>query len=177
VNPYFVLETPADLDGWTPLAALTEPGQLRHRAEQVRAAFGGGPLRAAASVDFLGMTSRVVSPVYAACVSDGTAPALSLTTVWWRPAVPGPMRLAVTTGERASSLSDAVLAPVVVPLVAAYSSTFALSRKVLWGNVTSALNGAARALGRGRRDFRRHSCCLLYRLPGGAPCGDCILTS
>jgi ferric iron reductase protein FhuF len=24
--------------------------------------------------------------------------------------------------------------------------------------------------------FRRRSCCLFYRVPGGGTCGDCILT-
>ncbi|ETB34971.1 hypothetical protein N602_27770, partial [Mycobacterium avium subsp. hominissuis 10-5606] len=24
-------------------------------------------------------------------------------------------------------------------------------------------------------DFRRASCCLFYRLPGGSVCGDCVL--
>jgi hypothetical protein len=175
VNPYLALETPEDLDGWSALSALTEPGRLRDRARSVQASFGGGPLRAAASVDFLGVTSRVVSPVLAAIVAHGTAPALSLSTLWWRPAVPGPMRLASTAIGRADSLTDAVLAPVVVPLVAVYASTFSLSRKVLWGDVASALNGAALALGRGRPGFRRRSCCLLYRLPHGGTCGDCVL--
>ncbi|MGH3410268.1 MAG: (2Fe-2S)-binding protein [Streptosporangiaceae bacterium] len=25
--------------------------------------------------------------------------------------------------------------------------------------------------------FRRHSCCLYYRLPGGGLCGDCALAA
>lgn len=173
-NPYFVLETPVDLDGWTPLAALTDAAVLRGRAERVRQPFGPGPLRAAGSVDFLGVSARVLSPVLAALAGSGRAPVLSLTSVWWRPAVPGPMRLAVSAPERTDSLGEAVLAPVIVPLVAAYATTFALSRKVLWGNVGSALNGAAVSLGRGRPDFRRHTCCLLYRF-GGATCRDCVL--
>lgn len=173
-NPYFALETPAGLSGWTPLAALTDAAVLRGRAEQVRHSFGAGPLRAAASVDFLGVSARLLSPVLAALATGGTAPVLTLTNVWWRPAVPGPMRLAATATDHTASLSDAVVAPVVVPLVAAYATTFALSRKVLWGNVGSALNGAAAALGRGRADFHRHTCCLLYRLDS-AVCADCVL--
>jgi hypothetical protein len=175
VNSYFALETPEVLDGWSPLSGLAEPDELGERARGVQASFGGGPLRAAASVDFLGVTSRVVSPVLAAIAAHGTAPALSLSTLWWRPAVPGPMRLASTAIGRADTLTDAVLAPVVVPLVAVYASTFALSGKVLWGDVASALNGAALELGRGRPDFRRRSCCLLYRLSRGGTCGDCVL--
>lgn len=175
MNPYFVIETPGTLDGWSPLSALAEPRELYDRAARVRASFGGGPWRAAASVDFLGVSSRIVSPVLAALTADRVAPELSLSTVWWRPALPGPMRLAFTATGRTSSLTDAVVAPVLVPLVTAYATTFGLSRKVLWGNVGSALNGAALALGRGRREFRRHTCCLLYRLPAGGKCGDCVL--
>ena len=182
-NPYFALERIERIeriepshrpDGWAPLAGLTEAAVLRARAERVRAALGPGPLRAAGSVDFLGLSARVLSPVLAALTTVGAAPVLSLTDTWWRAAASGPMRLAVAEPELSTSLADAVLVPVVVPLVGAYATTFALSRKVLWGDVGSALNGAALALGRGRADFRRGTCCLLYRL-GGQRCGDCVL--
>ena len=79
-----------------------------------------------------------------------------------------------------------------------------MSPKVLWGDVTSALNGAAAVLDRfgglpqlvavrrGRRRlyrlpalerdrpvgpprFVRNTCCLYYRIPGAGLCGDCVL--
>jgi hypothetical protein len=175
VNPYFVVESPATLTGWSPLSAFTDPAVLRGRAAAVRDALGAGPVRAAASVDFLGVAARLISPVVAALVSTGTAPVLSLHTVWWRPAVPGPMRLAFTAHTRAASLELALVEPVLDPLLEAYSATFALSRKVLRGNIASARNGAESALGRGRPGFLRDSCCLLYRLPRGGVCGDCVL--
>ena len=180
-NPYFVLERTAlghrsarRLD--TARRADRRRACCARRAEQVRTAFGPGPLRAAGSVDFLGLSARLLSPVLAALVTRGTAPVLSLSGRVVAPAVPGPMRLAVPEPEerRAHTLTDAVLVPVIVPLVGAYAAAFALSRKVLWGNVGSALNGAAVALGRGRPGRRRTTCCLLYRL-GAACCGDCVL--
>ena len=68
---------------------------------------------------------------------------------------------------------------------------------MLWGNVSSALAGAAGQLDdhavwatvaelldvaplagtadlRGRA-LRRRNCCLYYRIPGGGTCGDCVL--
>ncbi len=175
MNPYFALESPRSLDTWTPLASLATTTQLRARVRDTHAALGGGLLRAAASVDSLGLFARLSSPVLAALAETGSAPELSLTTVWWQRAVPGPIRLAFTTTSTTTSLADALVAPVLVPMVDAYASTFALSRKVLWGNVASALNSAAVQLGRGRRDYRRTTCCLLYRLERGGRCSDCVL--
>lgn len=85
-------------------------------------------------------------------------------------------------------------------------STVGVSEQVLWGNVSSVVHGAAALIGtaaptlagraqaivaglldraplrgtyRGHAgaDFRRRSCCLIYRVAGpGAPiCGDCVL--
>lgn len=142
----------------------------------MRDALGNGPLRAAASVDFLGVAARLISPVLSALVSTGTAPALSLDSVWWRAARPGPMRLAFSATEPAASLEHAVIDPVLAPLLDTYAATFALSRKVLWGNVEAARNGAETALGRGRPGFVRNSCCLIYRFAGNGMCGDCVLT-
>jgi hypothetical protein len=98
-----------------------------------------------------------------------------------------------------------VLAPVVAQLVAAYRAGFGVSPLVLWGDVASALNGAAAVLGSsplakrlpadqvvvalvGMAELRgtarslpprfvRNSCCLYYRVPGCALCGDCVLAS
>lgn len=108
-------------------------------------------------------------------------------------------------GELASALDEAVIGTVVEPLVEAFAVTFRLSRTVLWGNVASAVGGAVTMLTRGRPDraqlalavadrllhngrlaghgryvqpgrlFRRNSCCLYYRLPDAATCGDCVL--
>ena len=82
-----------------------------------------------------------------------------------------------------------------------------VSRRVLWGNVGSAINGAAAVISAARpplrprairvsaaalrfpglagsyrgqptTSFQRRSCCLIYRIPGNPQyCGDCILTA
>jgi ferric iron reductase protein FhuF len=96
---------------------------------------------------------------------------------------------------------DAHLAPVIEAVRAAVP----VAAGLLWGNVASGLTGALAALAgavplaacheaglvlldhgplrgsgqldvrAGRLRFRRRSCCLFYRLPGGGTCGDCPL--
>src|SRR5439155_14256063 len=90
-------------------------------------------------------------------------------------------------------------------VIGAVRAAVPVAAGLLWGNVASGLAGALRALdgavplprraatGRalldhgplrgsgtlavrgGRLAFRRRSCCLFYRLPGGGLCGDCPL--
>jgi ferric iron reductase protein FhuF len=69
-----------------------------------------------------------------------------------------------------------------------------VSNQILWGNVASALHGAAALIGehtavdqlmsrpplRGTGSiidgqFRRRTCCLIYRAAPGRFCGDCVL--
>jgi hypothetical protein len=89
------------------------------------------------------------------------------------------------------------------PLVAAVRAVTPVAPGLLWGNAASALAGALTVLARDRPatsgpggrfveelldlpplhgtgtfgplGFRRRSCCLYYRVPGGALCGDCAL--
>lgn len=89
------------------------------------------------------------------------------------------------------------------PFADAVRSLTPLAEGLLWGNASSALAGALTVL-RGARPrhaaaarrlvdellalpplagtgafepqgFRRRSCCLYYRVPGGGKCGDCVL--
>jgi ferric iron reductase protein FhuF len=91
-------------------------------------------------------------------------------------------------------------------VVAAVRARVAVAAELLWGNVASGLVGTVAALVRanvvtgaaglafsssvlaggplagtgeldGRLRFRRRSCCLYYRLPGGGYCGDCSFTA
>ncbi|GGL65460.1 hypothetical protein GCM10010129_06270 [Streptomyces fumigatiscleroticus] len=109
--------------------------------------------------------------------------------VRWLPADPG-------------GLADAVLHGHLVPLAAVLRARYRLPAGLLRGNAASALAGAARELDRRARAdvaararsltaellghpllagsgtltgtaFRRRSCCLYYRVPGGGVCGDC----
>jgi ferric iron reductase protein FhuF len=89
------------------------------------------------------------------------------------------------------------------PLVSAIRSVTPVAEGLLWGNAASALVGAMTVVSRarpavsrtalrfveellaepplagtggfGRFGFRRRSCCLYYRVPGGGKCGDCAL--
>ncbi|TDH48216.1 ATP-binding cassette domain-containing protein [Mycobacterium eburneum] len=106
--------------------------------------------------------------------------------------------------ELEPALSAGVLDGHLVPLAAALRELHPMSEKLLWGNAASAVLGAARVFdGRGAdrgpgwrlarsicaderlagavrfatdTDYRRLSCCLYYRTPGGGLCGDCALT-
>jgi hypothetical protein len=111
-----------------------------------------------------------------------------------------------TKGWRGADLENAlgcsVLDEHLTPLLAAVHRLAPLSGRLLWGNAASALLGAARVLDdapvgpargvaerllnhgplRGTLEvqpeggYRRRSCCLFYRVPGGGLCGDCALT-
>lgn len=89
------------------------------------------------------------------------------------------------------------------PLLRAVQAVTPVAEGLLWGNAASALVGACTVLARARPDrraaaaglverlftepplrgtgdfgphgFRRRSCCLFYRVPGGGMCGDCAL--
>jgi ferric iron reductase protein FhuF len=89
------------------------------------------------------------------------------------------------------------------PLVDAVREVTPVAEGLLWGNAASALTGALTVLARARpgsakaatrlaeelldlpplrgtgtlgpSGFRRRSCCLYYRVPGGGLCGDCAL--
>jgi hypothetical protein len=203
VGPYFVWEPWSAGAGWRPLAELTDPGVVAERVGAARSAlaamFGldedAVPPRVIASVTFLGLASRLLSPALGAQVLGGVLPAAEL---FWKPVAGGPWPFAY----RDAVAGGALLAPV-APVLAAFQERFALSPQVLWGNVASALAGAAGLLpgafpvveaalaepplaGMGRlvrpdprhaRQFLiRRNCCLYYRIPGGGLCGDCVLT-
>jgi ferric iron reductase protein FhuF len=163
----------------------------------------------------LGIVARLLAPSFAAAVLERRL--LDPYGGWWRPQVGGAMPLAlgdealagpVVTGDLATALHVHVVDEVVAPLVA-YGTALSVSPQVLWGNVASAVNGAATMVAAVRPEltgaaaalatgllsqgpllgtsnvpgvaevrFRRHSCCLLYRLSPREQrqvCGDCVL--
>jgi ferric iron reductase protein FhuF len=104
----------------------------------------------------------------------------------------------------AAALVEQAVQPTMTPLIEATRQVVPISPHVLWGNVASALAGAIPAMRQNHSDaaqtarhlvrhllqqppleetgsfeangtFRRRSCCLFYRLPGGGYCGDCVL--
>ncbi len=150
------VEPPAGSPGedWTSLSDLVAAGRELERfvaaarralAEGHGAASASVPLRTAASMWFLGLTARLVSPPLAAALLSGQVPRLTPATVWCRPT--GPVAMAppgLETGARpAPALSDGALDPVVVPLLSAVAGRFRVSTRVLRGNVASAVAGAA----------------------------------
>ncbi len=203
MNPYFVWDDYAPGAGWRPFPELLDP---QVAAERVRVAretlvtmFGLDPatvpVRVVASVTFLGVASRLLAPPLAA--PRYPAPE----QLFWKPVPGGPWPMACAVPRTADAgtgvFRERVVLGLVAPLLAVFRDTFRLSPKVLWGNVSSALAGAAGQLDdpaawtlvadlldvaplagtadlRGRV-LRRRNCCLYYRIPGGGTCGDCVL--
>ncbi len=230
-GPFFAVQThgtgPAPRAPWQPLDTLLGSATaLTTRISAVRdglAAAAGCPasqveLRVAASVAQLGIAARLISPVLGSAVL-GVPLRIDAGQARWVPAVGGPFPLSLAfSGDAARSARPrpAGLAEAVEPLtellagpVRALVDVTArmVSRRVLWGNVGSAINGAAAVIGtarpplrrrairvsvaalrfpelaesyRGRptTSFQRRSCCLIYRMAGNPQyCGDCILNA
>lgn len=105
-----------------------------------------------------------------------------------------------------AAVAEVLVEPHLAALVEATRAVVSVSTRVLWGNAASALVGAAGLVGRARPaaahraaevldgvlataplagtghfesrwSFRRRSCCLYYRVPGGDTCGDCVLAT
>lgn len=176
---------------------IHRPERLRARVDAVRRALPGADARVAASVAQLGLVARLIATDLGVAVTKDAS--LDLERAWWQDRLGGPFPLAASVVARRSGLS-----PVVADLTAAVED-LGVSSQVLWGNVASAINSAARLIAAGRPDlagraavvaddwlaeprveggglrsgpdFRRHSCCLIYQVAGDrrAVCGDCVL--
>jgi FhuF 2Fe-2S C-terminal domain len=205
VNPYFVWEDLTAGAGWRPFTDLLDPAVAAERVGVARdtlvTMFGLDPatvpVRVVASVTFLGVASRLLAPP----LVTPRYPAPE--QLFWKPVAGGPWPMACTArptekpAEEDGLFRDRILLGLVAPLLAVFQAEFRLSPKVLWGNVSSALAGAAGQLDdpavwatvaelldvaplagtadlRGRA-LRRRNCCLYYRIPGGGTCGDCVL--
>ncbi|MFF4816250.1 (2Fe-2S)-binding protein [Kitasatospora sp. NPDC001309] len=195
---------------WRPMAELLDdPAVLGERVAFARnhlAAAGGRPpeaveQRVAASVTHLGLVARLLSPAFAVAVLDGALLGYGLPEARWQPTPGGlfplslPARDAVPVADRAELAARFVAEVLDGPVrelgeaVAAYS----VSPRIRWGNVASAVNGAAAGVARSRPElgleereftrhllavpplrgagtvaadgtgFRRRSCCLIYR--------------
>ncbi|WP_084216868.1 (2Fe-2S)-binding protein [Pseudonocardia spinosispora] len=107
-------------------------------------------------------------------------------------------------GDLADAVADVLLAPHLDALAEAIRRQASVPQRSLRGNAASAVVAAGRLVARTRPSaaatsgrlvrllldraplsgagtladswaFRRHSCCLYYRVPGGGICGDCVL--
>jgi FhuF 2Fe-2S C-terminal domain len=194
---------------WQPLGELTgSPGALAGRIGEVRerlAIAAGCPaaaveFRVAASIAQLGLCARLLSPALGAAAAGRALP-VDTAQARWVPALGGPFRLslaeeAITAGP-GTAAAAALLGGPVAQIVRAVEA-MAVSPRVLWGNVASAVNGAATMIAAARPDlagraaeaaaallghpdlagtyqgrplegFRRRNCCLIYRLSPERP--------
>ncbi len=165
-GPYFAIEPRAEGGGWRPASLLAgDPAMLTDRVTHARGVIAGraglAPAevaeRVAASIVFLGLASRLVSPSLGAAVLGGVVPHLTLDNLWWRPVEGGPVPLAVmgsgpVTGREISDqrpddaarlLSEQCVQGLAGPVARAFQGLFRLSPLVLRGNIASALAGAA----------------------------------
>ena len=177
---------------WSPLSALLDTDGLALHYGRVQAALtpiGRPPVspRVAASVGHLGLLARVICPAVGAAALGRS---LDLGMTWWLPVSGGVLPLAAPPTAIGPSLDLNPLRDIARELVDR-TAHFSVSPQVLWGNVSSALNGAAAAIltarpdladtvrpivddllgelgltsshtGAPGGDFRRRSCCLFY---------------
>lgn len=215
LGPFFAVEVhlpghsaPPPWQSMTTLAADT--ATLQARVQAVRTALGQRAgmrsdqisIGVAASVAHLGLTARLLAPAIGAWTLAQTPISLSADDLWWQDHLGGPYPLSVALG---STTEAPLLGPAVEAITETIAACYRLSERVLWGNIGSAANSAARLIATTRpeltaaahaaadtvlRDvrvdggvlragpyFRRRSCCLIYRIAADrvATCGDCIL--
>ena len=144
--------------------------------------------------------ARLLSPALGAAAA-GWALSVEVAQARWVPALGGPFRLSLAEEAMAAgpgtAATAALLAGPVTQIVQAVEA-MAVSPRVLWGNVASAVNGAATMIAAARPDlagraaeaaaallghpnlagthqgrplegFRRRNCCLIYRLSPERP--------
>ncbi len=223
LGPFFAIEChdsgTTAASPWHPLSTLSGPGQaLAARIDAVRSSLAvaaGRPpaaveFRAAASVAQLGLCARLIAPALGAAAL-GHPLSIDMMSARWIPGLGGPFRLslpdtafATPTGQDSPATAHDVLAPLLrlldgpVRSVVELTASMGVSRRLLWGNVSSAINGAAVMLTAARPglaresaaisgevlrfpelissyrgqpviSFRRQTCCLIYRVAKDAP--------
>jgi hypothetical protein len=154
-GPYFEWQAYDGEAGWRPLTDLLAGDVVAERvavARRTLVRMTGLPAedieeRVVASTIFLGLASRLVSPLLGAVAAGGVLPVPSLGQLWWRAVDGGPIPIAYgtvgSTVDTAGAFSRDVVRGVVAPVLDAYRHRFAVSPQVMWGNVASALGGAA----------------------------------
>lgn len=194
----------AAIDPWHPFSELTDGPELleAHYGQfqtTLEAAYEKAvEFRVAASTGHLALVARLICAAFGAALFDCS---LDLDEARWQPVVGGVIPLSFPTHAigPAGNVSKLLTGP--IQTLTELTTDMSVSSKVLWGNVSSAVNGAvmaasaarpdlaARAMTLGHTlgqtlgttpgpDFRRTSCCLIYRIapPGSAPyCVDCVL--
>ena len=164
LGPFFAAELhdgkAAPTAPWRPMRELVDdPAALARRVDAVRAALDRrsgsrrrAELRVAASVTHLGLVARVLSPVIgAASLGHRSLPA-GLDDLWWQDRLGGPFPLSFRAPTPSATASpDAAATVLIGSMVEAVTRTVArryhVSEQVVWGNVASAANTAARLAG------------------------------
>ncbi|MGI5460028.1 (2Fe-2S)-binding protein [Streptomyces sp. CA-249302] len=173
------------------------------RAEKVTAALHAPELRIGASVFQQGLAARLWSVTLGCAAAYGQVPDLDPRLLHWNPDASAPDDLWLSEVRPLpadpATIADLVLHRHLEPLTAALRTHYRIAPGLLWGNAASALVATARQLGAPPRvrsltaellahplladtgtltgtAFRRRSCCLYYRVPGGGVCGDCCFT-
>ncbi|WP_250034651.1 (2Fe-2S)-binding protein [Paractinoplanes maris] len=148
--------------GWRPMSDLLDPEVVAERVAAGRRTLcrmsGLGPEaieeRVVASTIFLQLASRLVSPLVAAASVHGALPVADPARLWWQPVEGGPMPIAYgglsavacagwDAAEVAEAFTRTEIRALVEPVLEVFRERFRLSPQVLWGNVASALGGAA----------------------------------
>ncbi|GAA5191298.1 (2Fe-2S)-binding protein [Rugosimonospora acidiphila] len=162
IGPYFAWEPGDGGPDWRPLRELLDAEVIAERVAAGRRALarmsglGIEDLgeRVVASIVFLGLASRLLSPPLAAVAVGGALPLPDARRMWWRPVDGGPIPIAYRglvavdrAGHDAAAVADALtrtaIRGLVEPVLDAFRDRFGVSPHVLWGNVSSALGGAA----------------------------------
>jgi len=161
IGPYFGWDRWAGGAGWRPFTDLLTDDVAAERVDAARSllcttfglARGAVPVRVVASVTSLGIASRLLSPPLGAAVVGGVLPLAGRGDLWWRPVAGGPWPIAYAGVDGlpcddldAAAIAAALVGDPVTALVEAFRRRFRLSPHVLWGNVASALAGAAGVL-------------------------------
>lgn len=200
ISPFFAVGTGPVDDGWRPVQQLyTDTDLLADVVAGVATRIETTEARVAASTFHLDFAARLWSIGLGALAEHGLL--VDLDALLFK--VDGRIRLHLQHptcrhgDDLGPQLVDTVVTDHLVPLAAALRRLQPIPDDLLWGNAASALLGAGRMLDRDQlarslcaderlsgavrfadagSDYRRLSCCLYYRVPGGGLCGDCALS-
>ncbi|MEU6140792.1 (2Fe-2S)-binding protein [Streptomyces sp. NPDC047081] len=176
---------------------------ITFRTEKVTTALRAPELRIGASVFQQGLAARLWSVTLGCAAAYGQVPDLNPELLHWNPDASAPEDLWLSEVRPLpadpATIADLVLHGHLEPLAAALRAHYRIAPGLLRGNAASALVATARRLGAPPAvraltaallahplladtgtltgtAFRRRSCCLYYRVPGGGVCGDCCFT-
>lgn len=200
---FFALTISGDPSGWVPVRRCYDNG-CADLVAVTAARYRTTDLRIGASLVQFSHASRLWSPLLACALRYGVLPDLTgllRRTTSTELGLPAPVGAPVGD-QLPRQLYRTVITEHLEPLAAGLRVKMA--PQLLYGNAAAALVAAAHELARRRPEldddivavtesllatgnlagsgyldgltFRRRSCCLYYRVPGGSNCGDCALT-